>query len=200
MRFTKTAGAGLLVLFVLWCGNLHAGSEEHPGAAVQAGKSRSPNGLLAVFIIANPANAGRRLALMPLETEAVLADVALPKTGIAFGQSSTRTNLVWKQDSKGVVVSFSDKTNSIIFACVKVSGDRFKWLDMKVAEGPNLGVLGRPRTDFVRVEDTPTRWVDETANTPRMVYVKTRFWDRGGQRYTVEQEFSISPSGEIGWK
>jgi hypothetical protein len=97
-------------------------------------------------------------------------------------------------------VSFSDRTNSVIFACVKVSGDRWKWLDMKVAEGPNLGVLGRPRNDFVRVEDTPTRWTDETDHTPRMVWVRSRFWDKRGQRYTVEEEFSITPTGQIGWK
>jgi hypothetical protein len=33
-----------------------------------------------------------------------------------------------------------------------------------------------------------------------MVWVRSRFWDKTGQRYTVEEEFSITRSGEIGWK
>jgi hypothetical protein len=163
-------------------------------------KSYSPNGSLALAVVSSSTNDERKLALVSLETKAVLADVLLPKAAPAVSQSLTKTTVLWKRDSQGVAVSFTDRTNSVIFVCVKVKDGRFKWLDLKVAEGPNLGVLGRPRSDFVRIEDTPTRWVDETDHTPRMVYVRTRFWDKRGRRYTVEEEFSISPAGYIGWK
>jgi hypothetical protein len=153
---------------------------------------------MTVFIVSSSTNAERKLALVSLEPKAVLADVPLPNAAPAAGLS--KTTVLWKRDNTGVAVSFSDRTNSVIFACVKVGGDRWKWLDMRVAEGPNLGVLGRPRSDFVRVEDTPTRWTDETDHTPRMVWVRSRFWDKTGQRYTVESEFSITPTGEVGWK
>ena len=194
-RFQTVAAVALLACY--WsCSHLFASTE----APAPIAKSQSPNRSLAVFIVASSTNAERRLALMSLENKAVLADVLLSMTAPAAGQSSIKASVLWKQDSTGVAVSFSDRTNSVIFACVKVSGDRFKWLDMKVAEGPNLGVLGRPRSDFARVEDTPTRWTDETDHTPRMVWVRSRFCDKTGQRYTVEQEFSITPTGEIGWK
>jgi hypothetical protein len=132
-----------ILLFVVWNSDrLYADSETHSGPAIQIEKSQSPNDALAVFVTASPRNAERRLVLMSLETKAVLADVPLPNAAPAVGQFSTKVSVLWKRDSAGVAVSFSDRTNSVIFACVKVSGDRFKWLDMKVAEGPNLGVLG----------------------------------------------------------
>lgn len=197
MKTRKTLG-GLLLLMLLF----HTGTllSTVSSTATQIDKSQSPNRSLGLFVIEGSTNGERRLALMSLDTKTVLAAVPLPKTAPAFGPSSTKASVLWKQDSGGVAVSFSDRTNSLIFACVKVSDGRFKWLDMKVAEGPNLGVPGRPRSDFVRVKDTPTRWTDETDHTPRMVWVRSRFWDKAGQRYTVEQEFSITPTGEIGWK
>ncbi len=180
------------------CFHLHAGADTRFATIVRVEKSQSPDGALALAILT--ANGGPRLALVSLNTRAVLANVALPNPGPVFGEAGIKTSLIWKRDSTGVAVSFSDKKVSSIFVCVKVKGGRYKWLDLRVAEGPNLGMLGRPRSDFERIEDTPTRWVDESDHTPRMVYVRTRFWDKHRQRYTIEQEFSISPVGEIGWK
>jgi hypothetical protein len=161
--------------------------------------SQAPNHSVAIFVIPGT-NSTERLALMSSGMKSKLADFVLPKAVSAAWRLLATTTIAWKHDSTGVAISFSDKTMSYIFACVVTTDKQFKWIDLGVVEGPNLGVLGRPRSDFVRIEHTPTRWTDAADGTPRMVWVRSRFWDRTGQRYTVEQEFSITPTGEIGWK
>lgn len=52
-------------------------------------KSQSPDGSFALSVITSPTNAERRLALLSLETKAVLAEVLLPMTAPAAGQSKT---------------------------------------------------------------------------------------------------------------
>jgi hypothetical protein len=188
----------LLVVSILICGlGVVLGSE----TVTEIPKSESPNHSLALFVVASSTNSVEKLALMSLGDKTTLADFAMTNavSGLRRSSSST-TGIAWKHDSTGVAVSFSDKTQSCIFACVTVRGGRSKWIDLGVVEGPNLGILGRERSDFLRVEHVPTHWTDADDWSRRMVWVRNRFWDKRGQRYTVEQEFSISPTGEIGWK
>jgi hypothetical protein len=188
----------LLVVAGLLLSNFRAIADSN--IVTQIEKSLSPNRSLALFVTSGGTNSAEEIALMSPEGKTTLAKMPLPKAVSVLRRSSVTTSIAWKHDSTGVAVSFSDKTISYIFGCVTTADGRFKWIDLSVAEGPNLGVLGRSRTDFVRVEHTPTHWTDASDVTPRMVWVRSRFWDRTGQRYTVEQEFAISPTGGIGWK
>jgi hypothetical protein len=195
--------ASLLAVVVLFCG---LGTAVGFESADEIPKSQSPNRSLTLCIVAGDLCGLWKLDLMPLsgsipfDHKTPLAKLALSKTVSQLIGGSHTTTILWKQDSTGVAVSFSDKLRSAIFACVTVKGGGFKWIDLGVAEGPNLGMLGRERSDFTRIEDTPMRWKNADAWSPDMVWVRSRFWDKKGERYTVQQEFSISPTGEIGHK
>lgn len=165
----------------------------HSNAANQG--ELSPNRSMAVLIAHGPGQPPASLRLIAPETKATLAEIPLPKRA----SSAALSRVLWGPDNSAVAVSVSDGTNSSVFACVRVDG-RFKWLDLTSVEGPQLGILGRPRSDFARAEQTPTRWAAATQSTPQMIWVRSRFWDKAGHRYTVEQEVSITPSGQIGWK
>lgn len=195
----RTSFIALLVVGILFRG---LGVVFAAETATEIPNSQSPNHSLALSFITGGANSAQRLALTSLKDKTTLADFAVPNAFSGMGRSSfVTTSIAWKHDSTGVAVSFSDKTQSYIFACVTVNGGRFKWVDLGVeAEGANLGLLGRDRSYYSRVQDVPTHWTDANAWSPRMVWVKTHFWDKKGRRYTVEQEFSISPTGEVGSK
>ena len=188
----------LLVVGTLLCGlGTATGSEP----VTEIPKSQSPNCSLALFVVAGSTNSAEKLALMSVPDNTVLAELTLSNAVSQIRRLPfTKTSIAWKHDSTCVAISFSDRTRSYIFACVAVKDGRCKWIDLNVVEGPNLGVLGRDRKDLLRVEHTPTHWTDADDWSPRMVWVRSRFWDKKGQRYTVEQEFSISPTGEVGWK
>lgn len=203
MSARDSATFASLLVVVLFCGPRTAAGFE---SADEIPKSQSPNRSLTLCIVAGDPYGLWKLDLMPaggktpFDRKTPVAKLALSKTVSQLIGGSHTTTILWNQDSTGVAVSFSDKLRSDIFACVTVKGGGFKWIDMGVSEGPNLGILGRDRSDFIRIEDTPMRWRNADAWSPRMLWVRSRFWDKKGQRYTVEQEFSISPTGEIGSK
>jgi hypothetical protein len=62
----------LSALAVLTADNLHASGAQSSPATLE--KSQSPNGALTVSIVSSSTNAERKLALVSLETKAVLAD------------------------------------------------------------------------------------------------------------------------------
>lgn len=192
------SSVSLLAISVLLSG---LGTVASSQTVMEIPKSQSPNHSLALCVMAASTNSVEKLTLMSLGDKTILAEFPISNAVSGVRRSSSSTmSISWKHDSTGVAISISDKTQSYIYACVTVKGGRFKWIDLGVVEGPDLGVLGRPRSDFLRVEHTPTHWTDADDWSPRMVWVRSRFWDKIGQRYTVEQEFAISPSGGIGWK
>jgi hypothetical protein len=198
MTMLKHILYAVLLLVGLLFGDFRADADSNTMTEIP--KSLSPNHSLALFVINGSTNLAERLVLMSLVDKAALAEFSIPKAVSVLRQPLATTSIAWKHDNTGVAVSFSDKTSSYIYGCVTTTSGRFKWIDFGMSEGANLGILGRSRIDFVRVEDTPTHWTDANEWSPRMVWVRSRFWDRTGQRYTVEQEFSISPTGEIGIK
>lgn len=191
--FNQGLLAGLCLLAISAATCYCAGTEGHSDAADQG--ELSPDRSMAVLIAHGPGQPPGNLRLIAAESNAMLAEFPLPKRA----SSAALSRVLWGHGNSAVAVSVSDGTNSSVFACVRVDGP-FKWLDLTSVEGPQLGILGRPRSNFARAEHTPTRWATATQSTPQMIWVRSRFWDKAGHRYTVEQEVSITPSGQIGWK
>lgn len=162
--------------------------------------SLSPDRSFSVSILEDLAGENRKLVLMSTERRNSLAELLLSNSSSSHVSASNTSVVLWNSESSAVAISFSDRLTSSILVCVKTPGQGFKWIDISSVEGPNLGALGRPKSDFVRLEHTPVRWIAARESFSRFISVRSRFWDKTGKRYTVEQKVAISPSGEFGWK
>jgi len=109
------------------------------------------------------------------------------------------TSIIWTEDNSAVALMISDGENGEVYVCGKMTNGFFKAANFtQVVAGTHLGVLGRPGTDFVRSEHQPIRWGEWSAEYGRIILVRSRFWDKRNQRYTINSPYLFMNDGEIG--
>lgn len=162
----------------------------------------SPNGRFQVRYTSGGRDRQAQLELVPVAGNTALAGLSLPANPQFPGHQATNLFVLWKADSSAVAVQLSDRARSQIFACVRTKTGQFKWLDLCPVEGMQLGKLGRPRSDFPRAEHMPMKWEDQSADQIvwTILSIRSRFWDKAGRRYTVEESACIRPEGEAVWR
>jgi hypothetical protein len=162
-------------------------------------KSESPDKTLALFFDKDQ-NKIKELSLISLKGNSVNVSFPLSDTVKSWNANHVQvSSIIWTEDSSAVALMISDGENGEVYVCGKMTNSLFKAVNFtQVVEGTHLGVLGRPATDFARSEHQPMRWGEWSAEYGRIILVRSRFWDKRHQRYTINSPYLFMNDGEIG--
>ncbi len=190
----------LVVLIVVALSRAIAQTDSSKTSAEQWRNATSPDHAVSVRARRSGPKDRTELTLLRNKDNAELAHVDCPGSLSSAAMAATNAIVVWDSRGEAVAVGISSGNASSVFVCVKLASGEFKWIDVSSVEGPNLGVLGRPRSDFVRIQHVPTEWKSGSNTALRYITIKTVFWDKANKRYAISQNVAISDTGEFGWK
>lgn len=161
--------------------------------------STSPDKSLGLFQVVDAQQRISEIRLMSVDGGPVNQSFPLSSGVRTWDTRQTHASVVWSEDGLAVAFGISDGTNGEAYACVQAKDGTLKAVNLApTARSAHLGVLGRPGTDFSRFEDTPMKWGTWSAHYGRIVIVRTRFWGKGGKRFTVSGPFMVTDKGEVG--
>lgn len=105
---------------------------------------------------------------------------------------------LWNADKTAAVASSHQGNRSTVIAYVRQKDGSFSTIDLSRIEGGALGQLGRPRSDYERLETTATEWIPRSDGLLQLEF-RIRAW-RKGQRYTVHEPLVFHPDGRVIWR
>ena len=142
----------------------------------------------------------RGLSLISLKGNSVSVSFPLSDAVKSWRANQVRvSSIIWTSDNSAVALMISNGRSGEAYACAKMTNGVFKAVNLTdLVRGAHLGVLGKRMTDFVRSEHAPILWGEWTAEYGHIIEVRSHFWDKRNQRYTIKSPFMIGNDGEIG--
>ena len=105
------------------------------------------------------------------------------------------SDALWSTDRSAAIAATPGQSATHVTAYLRQQDGSFLLVDLSNVESGNFGKLGRPRSDYDRVETVPVEWI---ARQDGLLQVKSRTqaW-RLGQRHTVWDALVIRPDGTV---
>lgn len=163
-------------------------------------RPESPTDTTLALYVNKDQNKIKKLSLVLLKGSPVNVDFPLSDAVKSWDADKVQiSSVIWTNYPSAVALMIGDGRNGEAYACAKLTNGVFKAVNLTdLVRGAHLGVLGRPMTDFARSEHAPIQWGEWTAEYGRIIVVRSHFWDKRNQRYTIKSPFLIGNDGEIG--
>lgn len=180
--------AHALALISFYCATSNA-------EALTLPESQSPGGNFVLMATTDGDGGVAAIQLFEFESKTVVAELPMRSKAMARTVSDLTWEFSWAAGGSAVALTVSDSNHSDVAAFVRSTIGEWKGIDVSAVLNDQLGKLGRPRTDFERIENRALDW-SETSDESHLFWVQTRLWDKAGQRYTLKEPILINSHGE----